>query len=75
MKVDNFMTCRFGIGSITQAQIALNILTQNGLTARIIKLDARKSPRGCAYGLELDEKDKARASQTLRRARIKFSEA
>ena len=69
------MTCRFGIGSITRSQTALNILSQNGLTARIIKLDAENSPRGCAYGIELDEKDSAKASLTLKRAKIKFSEA
>ena len=69
------MTCRFGIGSITQAQIALNILTLNYVKARIIKLDARKNIRGCAYGIELEEKDKARVVQILKRSNIKFSQA
>ena len=73
IKVDIFMMCRFGIGSITQAQMALDIILLNGINARIIKLDAKKSANGCSYGIEAQAKDKSKIYNTLKKAKIKFS--
>ncbi len=42
--------------SITYAQKALDLLTENGIPARLVRSRSVKKIRGCGYGVKFDEK-------------------
>lgn len=44
--------CTASLTSQTLAQKAQRFLYAHGIDARIVKLDANKSMKGCAYGVE-----------------------
>ncbi|MBE6606836.1 MAG: DUF3343 domain-containing protein [Ruminococcaceae bacterium] len=68
------VTCRFGLGSITYAVMAQNLLARRGISSKIVKLDARSSMKGCAYGVETDCRDYKSASVALNKEGISFRE-
>ncbi|MBQ7821537.1 MAG: DUF3343 domain-containing protein [Clostridia bacterium] len=68
------MACRFGLGSVTYAQAAVNALSRRGIRSRLVKLAARESKRGCAYGVETDCNDMKKAARVLTGAGISFKE-
>lgn len=65
--------CTFGIGSVTYAMKAKELLAKSGISARVIRLKPEQSPNGCAYGLELACREGARASALLGSAGIRFT--
>lgn len=68
------MACRFGLGSVTYAMVAQSTLSRYSIRAKVIKLDHGESPRGCAYGIELERQDRHKASHILTRHGISFRE-
>lgn len=66
--------CVFALGTITYAMKAKQALSMAGVFVQIIKLDAKLTKRGCAYGAEVDGADAAYAAQVLKDARIPYSE-
>ena len=68
------MACRFGLGSVTYAQAAQNILARQGIRSKLIKLGVGESPKGCAYGIETDCSESKKASLALKRNGISFRE-
>ncbi len=44
--------CTASIGSLTHAMKGQKLLAEVGIAANIVKLDAKKTRRGCAYGIE-----------------------
>lgn len=59
------------IGSITYAMKAKNALSENGIKARIRKLQPRNHG-GCSYGLELAEGSLLTAASILRPLNIPY---
>lgn len=68
------MACRFGLGSVTYAVMAQNILAKIGIQSKLIKLDANASMKGCAYGIETDCSVYKAASVALKKEDISFRE-
>ena len=60
--------------SITYAQKAKEILRKSNVSAKIIRLNKGQNQNGCAFGLEIYEKDFSVALQILRTALIMFTE-
>ena len=53
------------IGTMNQAIGARRILSREGISARIIKLDSRKTAEGCGYGLSYSEADTLHVARIL----------
>lgn len=68
------MLCRLGIGSVTYAITAEQRLKNTGIAAKLIKLDAASTKRGCSYGLELDCELIRKATSVLRKSGIYYNE-
>ncbi len=68
------MACRFGLSSVTYAQAAMNALNSHGISARLVKLDVSIDARGCAYGIETEQKNKSKAILVFKQKNIKFKE-
>ncbi len=61
--------------SVTYAEKGLSVLSTHGYRARIVRLDARLTRKGCAFGLELSgDYDTAIVADILRSSHIRFSE-
>lgn len=65
------MTRTITIGSITYAQKARRALTSRHLRARLIK-SGELPGGGCAYGIEVEEKDYLAAVSQLRELKIPY---
>jgi len=50
------------------------LLSDVGIASRIVKLDASKTRRGCAYGIEFPCADQRRVRTTLGAAHLPVSE-
>ena len=50
--------------SLTHAMKAKKILNEHGISAKVIKPDARRSEKGCSYGITVD-RQKAETSRKL----------
>lgn len=59
--------CTASMSSGTIAQKAQRLLHSNGIDARVVKLDAEKSRRGCSYGVEFSCAQLEKAKSILRR--------
>jgi hypothetical protein len=68
------MLCRLGIGSVTHAITAEQRLKNSGVAAKLIKLDAASTKKGCSYGLEVDCDSIRKATSVLRRNGIFYNE-
>ena len=62
------------IGSLTHAMKGQRFLMSVGIEARIVKLDAKKTRRGCAYGIEFPAAELKRAKSTLAASHLPVSE-
>ena len=60
--------------SMTYALKAQNVLQNNAIYSRIIKLDATKTKKGCAYGLEVGDENLNNAIRLLDINKINYSE-
>ncbi len=52
--------CTATIGSLTHAIKGQKLLESSGIAARIVKLDASRTRRGCSYGIEFDCREKSK---------------
>ncbi len=68
------MLSRLAIGTITHAITAEQKLKEANIYAKLIKLDANASIKGCSYGLELESKNTRKAMQVLRKNDIHHRE-
>ena len=67
------MAGRIGTSSITNALRAKEILEAAHIPAEIIRLRPDESPGGCAYGVEFQGSELARAAALLSRENVKFN--
>lgn len=67
-------TTVFTTKTVTYAEKAKRLLSEQSISARIVKLDPAFSPRGCAYGIEFDTRQKNNVRQTLQRNGVPFGE-
>lgn len=66
--------CTASIGSLTHAMKGQKLLAEDGISARIVKLDAKRTRRGCAYGIEFSCTDLRRARSVLSSAHLPVSD-
>ncbi len=66
--------CVAGIGSVTYAMKAQEILSASGIQAEVIRLRPEQTKRGCAYGISLCCGEFRRALSLLRGAGIQANE-
>ena len=57
--------------TVTYAMIAQRVLSEHGISARIVRPPEDAAAKGCAYGIEFDARDKRRVKEILDRARVK----
>ncbi len=62
------------IGSLTHAMKGQKLLAGVGIESRIVKLDAKRTRRGCAYGIEFSSAELKRAKSTLGASHLPVSE-
>ena len=65
-------TVTMSMGSVTLARRAEDIFSAAGIRTRVRKLDIGESPRGCAWGIDLDERELGRAKGLLIRSGVPF---
>lgn len=70
----NTGTTVFTTKSVTLAEKAKRLLADHSISARIVKLDPAFSPRGCAYGIEFDNRQRGNVRQILDRNGVPFGE-
>ena len=56
--------------SLTHAMKAKKLLSEHGIGARVIKPDARRSEKGCGYGITIDRKQAEKTVLILKENRI-----
>ena len=66
--------CTAAIGSLTHAIKGQRILAENGVTGTIVKLDSKKTRRGCAYGIEFPCSEFKTVRSALGAARLPVSQ-
>lgn len=66
--------CTASVGSLTHAMKGQKLLGDIGITARIVKIDAKKTRRGCSYGIEFPCSEMKRARSTLGAAHLPISD-
>lgn len=62
--------CTAALSSLTYAIKAERILAELGVSARVVKLDASVSRRGCEYGISFDCRDLPYVKTALKSAGI-----
>ncbi|MBR3737117.1 MAG: DUF3343 domain-containing protein [Eubacterium sp.] len=65
------MSLTIKLGSVTNAQRARKILSQNGYSSKLSRLSNPKSGDGCGYVLHINSSDSARILQILESSGIK----
>ena len=65
--------CTASVGSLTHAMKGQKLLESIGIAARIVKLDANKTRKGCSYGIEFPCSEMRRARSTLSAAHLPIS--
>ena len=65
--------CTASIGSLTHAMKGQKLLEAAGIAARIVKLDAAKTRKGCSYGIEFFCSETKRARSVLGGAHLPIS--
>ncbi len=66
--------CVAGIGSVTYAMKAQELLAASGIRSKVIRLRPEQTKRGCAYGISLGCGEFRRALSLLRNAGIQANE-
>ncbi|MBE6661663.1 MAG: DUF3343 domain-containing protein [Ruminococcaceae bacterium] len=66
--------CTASIGSLTHAMKGQRLLSDVGIESRIVKLDAKRTRRGCAYGIEFSCAELKSAKSTLGASHLPVSE-
>ena len=76
MKADfqNAKSCIIALSSVTYAMKAERLLSDAGIAASIIKLEAGQTRSGCAYGISLSCGHASAAVQHLSKHGIPYSE-
>ena len=62
------------IGAMTAAIHAQRALQAAGLYAEVVALLPTETKKGCAYGIEIPQRDETAARAVLRQARIRVSQ-
>ena len=70
----NPSTTVFTTRTITYAEKAKRLLAQNSIAAYIVKLDPALSPRGCAFGIEFDSRQRENVRRILNINAVPFGE-
>ncbi|MBO5305123.1 MAG: DUF3343 domain-containing protein [Clostridia bacterium] len=66
--------CTASIGSLTHAMKGQKLLTGEGISSRIVKLDSKKTRRGCAYGIEFSCDEQRRVRSVLGASHLPVSD-
>lgn len=66
--------CTASIGSLTHAMKGQKLLAEVGIAGKIVKLDAGKTRKGCAYGIEFSCSELRSARSVLGAAHLPVSE-
>lgn len=67
------LNCVAGIGSVTYAMKAQEILTNANIQSNVIRLRPEETKRGCAYGIRIDCAEFKRAIILLRNSGIQVT--
>ena len=62
--------CTAALASLTYAIKAQKILYENGISSKVVRLDASKERRGCGFGVEFSCDDSHLVKRILRGARV-----
>lgn len=65
--------CTAAIGSLTHAMKGQRLLDDLGIAAKIVKLDAGRTKKGCSYGIEFACSELKRARAALGAAHLPIS--
>ena len=66
--------CTAAIGSLTHAIKGQRLLAEIGITGTVVKLDSKKTRRGCAYGIEFPCQNYKEVRAKLGAARLPVSQ-
>lgn len=66
--------CTASVGSLTHAMKGQKLLSDAGILTKIVKLDAKKTRRGCAYGIEFSCAELKNARSVLGASHLPVSE-
>ena len=66
--------CIIAVSSITYGMKGQQLLANDGITGEVIKLQANRTRRGCAYGIAVPCHVQHAATRLLSHGRIPFSE-
>ena len=66
--------CTASVGSLTHAMKGQKLLGTLGIASRIVKLDAKKTRKGCSYGIEFPCSEMRRARSALSAAHLPISD-
>lgn len=67
-------SCTAAIGSLTLAMKGQKLLSEISITGTIVKLDSKKTRRGCAYGIEFPCQNIKEVRAKLNAARLPVSQ-
>ena len=67
-------SCTAAIGSLTLAMKGQRLLSEIGITGTIVKLDSKKTRRGCAYGIEFPCRNFKEVRAKLNASRLPVSQ-
>ena len=65
--------CTASVGSLTHAMKGQRLLEGVGIAARIVKLDAGKTRKGCSYGIEFSCSETKRVRSVFGDAHLPIS--
>lgn len=66
--------CTASVGSLTHAMKGQKLLEGIGIAANIVKIDAKKTRKGCSYGIEFSCSEMKKARSTLGAAHLPISD-
>lgn len=69
----NLNTTALGVKTITYAVMARKLLRKQGIQSKLVKLDSTKMKNGCAYAIEIYDKDFLGAVAVLRKNQIYYT--
>lgn len=65
--------CTATLGSLTYAIKGQKLLSENSISAKIVKLDASQTRRGCSYGIEFDCREQKKVRRLFSTASLPVS--
>lgn len=65
-------SCIIALSSITYALKAQQVMTDNVIRSKIVKLDSMRTQNGCSYGLEIDCANASNAEKLLNKHGIPY---